>query len=333
MRNTIFPLLVFYVTVLPAMDGATPIWEAMDIDQPGKYVLTRNLTATTGPVLNVTADDVSVDLNGFRIEVTGGGNIIAGAGADRLVVQNGTLTGGSKGFFGGGQGRTFRRLNVVSTTGIDLSNGKNDAVEECFLVTSSLGVNMNTCTQCRVVDNRIENAGQGVRIFDSGTGVLVEGNVVRDYTSAGLDLTSCTACRVIGNTLTGTGHGIQIEGVGSLIEGNTVTGGIPTTGCLRDMHPGRGNRYVGNVVTECEVGMLVQGDRNHLEANLFSDNTGWGLRFAGGSQGNVYRGNTARGNGGISCSGTASGAEFCDDNGSPPFNDSRGDNFFSTANE
>lgn len=58
-------------TPLIAADGAIPVWEPT-ITEPGRYVLTRNITSSTGPVLYISSvGDVHLDLGGFTVEFTG----------------------------------------------------------------------------------------------------------------------------------------------------------------------------------------------------------------------------------------------------------------------
>ena len=82
------------------------------------------------------------------------------------MLENGTLIGGTRGFTGSGENRTFLRLRVVATEGINLFSGENDSVEDCVLIATSLGINMNACTQCPILRNRIEGGSIGVRRAD-----------------------------------------------------------------------------------------------------------------------------------------------------------------------
>ena len=57
------------VVTVPAFadEGRTPLYEPTTITMPGSYVVTRNISSATGPVLTITAEGVSVDLNGFEL--------------------------------------------------------------------------------------------------------------------------------------------------------------------------------------------------------------------------------------------------------------------------
>ena len=80
----------------PVLGAAKPtkLRECGEIDQPGSYVLTRNVT-TDGDCFVVTADDVTLDLGGWVI--TGTNNDRTGITDDaprrNIAVRNGTITG------------------------------------------------------------------------------------------------------------------------------------------------------------------------------------------------------------------------------------------------
>jgi hypothetical protein len=71
----LFPIALALGAAIAPGPGAqaapTPIRECQTIDQPGSYVLERNLTAT-GDCLVITANFVTVNLAGFALTGTGG---------------------------------------------------------------------------------------------------------------------------------------------------------------------------------------------------------------------------------------------------------------------
>ncbi len=76
----------------------------------GSYVLTGNLTVASGNGITISADDVSLDLNGFTIAGTAaspaaGAGVSVGAGRQNVVVRNGIIRGGTT--YSGGTGGTF----------------------------------------------------------------------------------------------------------------------------------------------------------------------------------------------------------------------------------
>ena len=74
----------------------------ISINQPGSYRLSANLTVPPGVGgIEIAADDVTIDLNGFRISTSGGfATCIRDTGThNRLEVTHGTLSGFGSGIF------------------------------------------------------------------------------------------------------------------------------------------------------------------------------------------------------------------------------------------
>ena len=123
------------------------------ISSPGSYYLTANLGATKANGIHVTAPDVTIDLNGFKISRSsgsGGDGISVDAAADRCTVKNGSIVG-----FGNGiectlnvrfaRGGRFSQLSVASCTSAALRAGEAWKIDGCTVhdnvggvVTSSL---------------------------------------------------------------------------------------------------------------------------------------------------------------------------------------------------
>ena len=101
---TLFPIaLALGAMILAPRAGAQPqgpteIATCETINQPGSYLLVRNLTAT-GDCLRINADFVTVDLAGFAIIGSGAGTAIQFVGPSPqtprrgFAVRNGTISG------------------------------------------------------------------------------------------------------------------------------------------------------------------------------------------------------------------------------------------------
>lgn len=64
------------------------------ITRPGSYQLRGNLTAPAGvDGISIAADDITLDLNGFRIMGSGGTGITGIAGFRRIEITHGTIIG------------------------------------------------------------------------------------------------------------------------------------------------------------------------------------------------------------------------------------------------
>jgi len=121
-----------------------------------------------------------------------------------------------------------------------------------------------------------------------GNGIVIRHSVIKE---GEVPLQSCIGCEVSENRAAG----IEVDpgSSGTLLLNNTVNGGI-----------------------------VVSGDRNHIEGNLTTGNSSFGLLLEGDD--NVYRRNTSRGNSGAGCTSPPGNVDFCD-NGTG--NSSHGDNY------
>ncbi len=264
-----------------AADGATPVWEPTTISTPGKYVLTRNISDTLNPVISITADNVTLDLNGFQI--SGDANAFAAdvvlVSGNGVTVTNGTILGGGAAVRVSASATQFALSNLVlggGRTGVGTAAG------------SALGL---------VEGNRIEDVTDGI----SGTGSALQ--IRRNVVSAdgkGIFLDGCNSCLVSENTIRDA----------SDVAISVVLGG--------------GNLILNNTASGSGTGIRVgQGGYHHLEGNVMSGNTAYGVHLRDTSFDNVYRRNTARNNGGSGCTGVST-TDFCDEGTG---NTSQGDNY------
>ncbi len=164
----------------------------------GSYLLTSNLDAGAESGIEITAPDVTVDLNGFKL--------------------SGTAVDGSKGINSTFVGSRVRDGVVQSfnSGGIHLDD---DAVVENVRVTDSnshgISVGNNSrVTNCQAVRHGLRGIGAGNNAVVSGNisqdsfiGIRADGGVIRD------------------NTVQGDGNiGIQAEGRPTVVINNTVNG-------------------------------------------------------------------------------------------------------------
>jgi len=160
------------------------------LSRPGRYKLSGNLVAPSDVNgIEITANDVSVDLNGFTITNAAPGSssargIFAVTGVDRTRVANGTVTGfANYGVLTLGFGAVVENMRIVGNY-IGMQLGTQGRVTNSTIANnSSTGM---YCYQCFIEGNIVAGNGN-VGIFDSnGGGGMVLGNVVVANASYGL---------------------------------------------------------------------------------------------------------------------------------------------------
>jgi len=132
------------------------------IVEPGSYYLAENLTfpaATSGFVISITVDDVTLDLNGFTIDgqdSMGSPDFVIGIGAsgDDAVIRNGAIVNAAIGITAQSERRvSMDALRVVPTedgTGIETSN--QGTVTNCEVIGGAIGVDMTVTFDAVVRD-------------------------------------------------------------------------------------------------------------------------------------------------------------------------------------
>jgi|GEM_PF-1518051 len=177
------------------------------ITQAGSYVLTGNITVATGNGITISADDVTLDLNGFTIastSPTASGDAISFSGPrSRIAISNGHIRSGTTyngttftngpGFNGGinwpSVQPTAVRVSGISIVGIksfgidlgsDTSSDASSIVQGCTVrIAGSIGIRANVVSDCSVVSGstttiearRIANS-VGARADGSGSGIV-----------------------------------------------------------------------------------------------------------------------------------------------------------------
>lgn len=197
------------------------------LSQPGSYRLSGNLTVPdqNTTAIQVTADNVTIDLNGFSILgpnlANGLGEGVSASSRTNISVLNGTVRGmGSRGVYLGNKGRA-EDLRLISN-----SDGVQVGVDSLVKDVTALG-------------NRIT----GIYIFGKST-VL---NSIASQ-NGGDGILGGDDCLVQGNTVHGNGsYGISLGGSSTVLQ-NTVTGSV-NFGLLLGSNSG----YSQNVVADNKI--------------------------------------------------------------------------------
>lgn len=210
--------------------GDTPGFP-VEITSAGSYLLTSKLTAPAGNVdgIVISADNITLDLNGFELE---GGAHPSSAGIEvlsRLVnVDNGTIHGFGTGMRlvgGAGFGDNSRATNltIYNVRNFGILLGAQSLVENCDIDSEFNGIILGDRSIAR--SNRINLTDPA---FTNSNGILVgEVGLVQDNVVAGTPgdgLRAGAGSTVTGNTVRASrASGILLAGNGTLVEGNTVT--------------------------------------------------------------------------------------------------------------
>jgi hypothetical protein len=203
----------------PALANPVAVNACVTISKPGSYRLVKNLNAT-GDCLIITANWVTIDLNGFVISGNGtGSGILADESAQRrgITVRNGTVQGFESGVNLGGTG-TEALIDAVRAIG-----------------NSNVGIGVNDSS---TVKNSIATEN-GVGIV-TGSRSVVSGNTA-DFNSDGFNVN--LGCTVIGNTAgSNTRDGFEIGNGATVVNNTAFANG--RYGFLRS-----GGNFIGNNAT------------------------------------------------------------------------------------
>ena len=226
------------------LEPRTPISSApFTISTPGSYYLTTNLTTTVSNAIVITANGVTLDLNGFTIASTvasaanGGTAILLAGGLKNVTIQNGFIRGsvtnnGSGVFSGGGFGSGINYsvsppVNVLVAKvlvsgclnfGIYLGTGDSTVVEACTTRTvGAYGIFASTVKGCAATDcggtaifgDQVSDC-RGEDVGGSGDGIAAN-NVLNSYGSingSGYGIATATAENCNGYCSGGGGNGL-----------------------------------------------------------------------------------------------------------------------------
>jgi hypothetical protein len=193
-----------------AVDGVTLINQATvtaaggfpyTLSQPGSYRLSGNLIVSgTTDGIDITASNVTIDLNGFSLSCSNGigcfnGISVTNASSSNITITRGSVTGPFQ--FGVEVGSAadvlLEELHVANSVGFGADLGSNAIVRRCSFDHNGAGINVNGSA---VIDrNVIANSKEVERI---GPYVFGEGIVVEPGASATITGNSIGASQLFG---------------------------------------------------------------------------------------------------------------------------------------
>ena len=177
------------------------------INAAGSYYLTGNITGESGKVgILVTANNVTIDLNGFSL--TGAGNSsgidtpAGGSGPENTTVRNGTVTNWGFGARLRDKARV-ERVSFLRNTGAGLVCGQAALIVDC--VATDNGESGITAGRTAVIRSTVAHANSAVGLA-AGTGSVVTNCAANLNSGFGIqtqDNSTVQGCSADGNSSTG----------------------------------------------------------------------------------------------------------------------------------
>jgi parallel beta helix pectate lyase-like protein len=332
-------ILALASTGLLGDEGRIPIFQPTTITQPGHYVLTRDVSSSSVPVLQIQASNVTLDLNGRTVSssaTSGTGTINIADGSMDVTILNGRVTGGPSGirYFSSAVPTRLRIEGIdlrPAVHGIEIYGAAFVDVIKCRVFGPYLGQGISVSNTDgsfggHFLNNTVEGAGQAAFFLNGVSESEIRGNVVRNYgvstfgwgmfIQVGNNPSGQTGGNVIeGNMIRGGGGddvGLEISAAfpatsdRNLIKGNVIT----NPGHLGINVITTGNLISGNIISGASGGTLNHGlfiqvgTNNLIEYNQVQGNSGCGINFVNAGS-HAYRQNMLRGNSGGAVCGSA----------------------------
>jgi hypothetical protein len=196
---------------------------------PGAYQLASNLQPPAGKAgIRIASDDVTIDLNGFRLRGAGVATtgIYGGVGFDNATIRNGTITGfAAHGIYGTGPYWIVEDMRVVENGAYGIYVGGVLTSVRGSTVAENGGIGIVSGSRSRVENNTSSgNGAEGIAI----TRGMVLGNVI--IGNAGLGIISGAAVGYGNNTLAfnnGGGANLQVSAGVEALHPNLCSSACP----------------------------------------------------------------------------------------------------------
>ena len=239
-----------------AVDG-TRIDSCTTISSPGRYTITGDIrNVTVGTCLRITANDVTLDGRGHRVDGVG-----AFGTSGVLVI--------------GGSNVTVRNVGATDwDDGIRFVGTRNARVAETTTARNRVGLSLVSFRDSEVVDNVARsNAVAGVFLVGSSSNNTLRNTTVNDNALVGIQLVEATRNTVVGTVARGNEFGVALLGANR----NTVRGSVATGNHIAGLwlSAASDNRIRDNRVSNRFYGIyLADGARNNtIESNVARENS------------------------------------------------------------
>ena len=298
-------------TIVNAANTPGDSGSAFIISQPGSYYLTTNITVSSGSAITITANNVTLDLNGFTISSTqnpASGNssygikvgstsgvtnitIVHGFISSGVTDNNGTFSG--NGFSSGIDYLSVAPINVrvsgVSVSGclnygIELNTANNTVVESCTVNTvGAYGIIAGVVSDSTAQDIGLD--GVYTYIANNCTGIIVD--------SGGIGVSAKTANNCYGYSLGNYSEGVSAFTANNCYGyslGNDGDGVFATTANNCSGYAGSGGY---GIYSTTAIGCYGSSNGTGLNAESAAFCTG--ANYTSGSSGTAISANIANG--------------------------------------
>ncbi len=248
MKTIILMIVSVMLASMVYADGQINIaYSPYTINQPGSYIVVKDLTATTNiPTISINTSDVTIDLNGHNIygagQITDG--IWSAVGNNNITITNGvvrdwghngiSLSGNDvqvskvKSYNNGNQGfylvgTSMRVIDCIadSNTRNGFEIGSNGIITGCIASNNGVGIYVGG-NGCQVIENNtLSNTNGG--IFVNAAGGLIKNNTASSNNAHGITIGGNGGCQIIENNVSyNASNGIDATQGGCLIKGNVA---------------------------------------------------------------------------------------------------------------
>lgn len=273
MTRTLFVAALACIAIVPLSTAGSltppgppaPTMKALDVVEPripisalpftisagGSYYLTGNLTLTVvGHGIQVVADDVSLDLNGYTLTGTAGYAGVYVSGGYTASIRNGTLRGWGQGVFAVASSKVRLADLTAVGNGIGLSLSGSGSIRDC-LVTGSVTHGIYVAGDVTIRNTSVlQNGGEGIRA--DGFGNVIE---------------NCTA---VGNT----GDGFSLAESGRIVESVARSNQAHGIISFKNNFIARNGAYFNGF-----SGIQVTGEGCRIEENNTMNNVHYGIEL------------------------------------------------------
>jgi parallel beta-helix repeat protein len=223
--------------------------------------LQADLLNCRADALVIGADDITINLNGHRIDGTGLGTAIDLNGHEGVTILNGTIQQFDK--------------------GVDLSGSNDNNLRTLRLYgQESAGIFVSSSDATRMVGNTASKNFMGIALYDSNASQILDNRAARNL-DAGIPLVKSHGNRLEQNRVSGNGSpefgsGIKLDRA----HGNrVVNNALFENGFGLLASDSRNNQIVDNTASgnrRAGIG-LIRSDSNRLELNTLINNAGAGI--------------------------------------------------------